>query len=263
MALFSVGGNIPKVKIESFDGPDFGGSEDAKAAKDRTITLPLVTSEAIVQKYGVKWGDGNEHSAIGESAPILQFKGYGDAALEINTIIDATGVYRVESKEGDGLDKIKFDKPSIQEYITHLKKLVYSYNEETHQACYIKLTWGKIFESSSTASSGTISGVFKGVLQDMEISYELFSSDGTPVRAKVKMTFLPLIDPRKRPGGNSPDLTHIIEVKPGDNLAKLCNKIYDNSEYYHQVAQANGLASAYAIKPGMKLLFPPLDKNTR
>lgn len=261
MSLFSVGGNIPKVKIEAFELVDYSGT--AKA----TITLPLVTNEGIEQNYTIDWGGaGDNPTAMGESAPIRQFKsygGFGEEKLVITTIVDATGVYRVDAKEGDGLKLINFKEPNVQEYLTELKNTVYGYNEETHKPPYIKLTWGKIFADSKTGEKDGIAGVYKGVLTSMNIKYELFSSTGFPVRAKVELSFLPVDDPRKRPGGNSPDLTHIIEVKPGDNLAKLCNKIYDNSEYYHQVAQVNGLPSAYAIKPGMKLLFPPLDKNTR
>jgi hypothetical protein len=263
MSLFSVGGNIPKVKIEAFEMVDFSGKAKGE------ITLPLVTTEGgLEQKYSITWnnGGGGGSNAMGESSGIRVFEKYGtegvDEALTIHTIVDATGVYRVDAKEGKGLDKINFKEPNVQEYLTELKNIVYGYNEETHQPPYIQLTWGKIFADSKTGLDG-IAGVYKGVLSAMNIKYDLFSAAGFPVRAKVELTFLPVQDPRKRPGGNSPDLTHIIEVKPGDNLPKLCNKIYDNSEYYHQVAEVNGLASAYAIKPGMKLVFPPLDKNTR
>lgn len=250
------GGVVPKVKIESFKKMDFTGSLGK-------ITLPLVTNEGIAQKYKIKWSDSNP-TATGESSKVVLFEKYDDAweNLEIETVVDATGVYRVKAEHGDGLDKINYEKPNIEEYITELRKLLYGYNSEMHQPPYLKLTWGKIFAASGSAD-GAIAGVFNCVLQEMTVNYELFSSEGKPIRAKVKINLKPFTDPQARPAGNSPDLTHIIEVKQGDNLAKLCNEVYESTDYYHQVAQINGLASAYAIRPGMKLIFPPLDKNTR
>ena len=250
------GGVVPKVKIESFKKMNFTESLGK-------ITLPLVTNEGIKQKYEIKWGEEKKTTAAGESASVNLFERYGTEPLEIETVVDATGVYRVKPEEGDALGKINYDKPNIEEYISEMRRLLYGFDAGIHQPPYITLTWGKIFAASGSAATGAIAGVFKGVLSSMEISYELFSSEGKPIRAKVSLKFLPFTDPKAKPPGNSPDLTHIIEVKPGDNLAKLCNKVYESPDYYHQVAQINGLASAYAIRPGMKLMFPPLDKNTR
>lgn len=249
------GGVVPKVKIESFKQMNFTESLGK-------ITLPLVTNEGIKQKYSINWGP-EATTAAGESAKITLFNRYENDALEIETIVDATGVYRVKPEEGDALGKINYDTPNIEEYISEMRRLLYGFDAGIHQPPYITLTWGKIFAASGSAADGAIAGVFKGVLSSMEITYELFSSEGKPIRARVSLKFLPFTDPKAKPPGNSPDLTHIIEVKPGDNLAKLCNKVYESPDYYHQVAQINGLASVYAIRPGMKLMFPPLDKNTR
>jgi hypothetical protein len=254
------GGTVPKLTIEAFETMDC--KTKLRPADKNEITLPLVTSEGgVSQKYGIDWGgDKAKSTAVGESAPILLFGGYKHEVenLTIKTIIDATGVYRVAKTKGLGL--INFDEPNIEEYLTELRRIVYGYASEMHQAPYLKLTWGKILAS---AGAGATPGIYTCVLDTMEINYELFASSGNPVRAEVTMVFIPYTDPQARPEKKSPDLTHIVEVKPGDNLAKLCNQIYESPDYYHQVAQVNGLASAYAIRPGMKLVFPPLDKNTR
>ena len=60
---------------------------------------------------------------------------------------------------------------------------------------------------------------------------------------------------------NSPDLTHIRQVKLGDRLDLMTYKIYNDSRYVLQVAAANKLSTIRKITPGRDLYFPPFDKN--
>jgi hypothetical protein len=77
------------------------------------------------------------------------------------------------------------------------------------------------------------------------------------------MKFVGVEDPVKAAEGYSPDLSHLIEVKYGDNLPAMCKKIYGSPEFFLQIAKVNNLPSIYAIEPGMKLVFPPLEKASR
>ena len=61
-----------------------------------------------------------------------------------------------------------------------------------------------------------------------------------------------------RANRSSPDLSHIIEVKAGDNLPMLCYQVYKDSAYYLDVARVNGITNFRDIRPGTKLHFPPL-----
>lgn len=246
-------GTPPKIIIEAFQKPNFSKSCGF-------IYLPLVSIETLEQKYAIKWNGGDNGGAQGQSAPLVFFQGYDteESDLVVETIVDATGVYRIPETMG----LINYDRPNIEPYIKLLKAIVYDFNSESHMPNYLQLTWGKIFASAAPAETG-VSGKFNCVLKDMNVVYELFSVEGNPVRAKVKMTFKPFTPPALAAPKHSPDLTHIIEVKAGDTLPKLCNEIYDSTEYYHQVAQINKLPSAFALKPGMKLVFPPLDKFHR
>ena len=57
---------------------------------------------------------------------------------------------------------------------------------------------------------------------------------------------------------SSPDLTHVIEVRAGDTLPNLCNKVYNDPSYYMQVARVNNLSDFCRLVPGTRLVFPPL-----
>lgn len=252
MALFSVGGDIPKMEITSYSDINFGTKID-------TIKLPLISLEGgLSQTYKIKW---TEVQGIGASAPIVTYEKYefANSSLKFDVIVDATGVFK-PSKLDMHMDLINYDKPNVEPYVTKLKDLLYGFGEEEHRPPYLKLTWAKVLSNASTKASGTTAGVYNGVLEEMEVNYELFSVEGNPVRAKISLTIKACVAPKEAPGQNSPDLTHIIEVKHGDNLTKLSQNIYDSPEYAHQIARVNGLASVFALRPGMKLLFPPLDK---
>jgi len=50
-----------------------------------------------------------------------------------------------------------------------------------------------------------------------------------------------------------------VQVRDGDTLPLLCERIYGDSRYYMAVARFNGLRQFRALTPGMALHFPPLE----
>ena len=61
-------------------------------------------------------------------------------------------------------------------------------------------------------------------------------------------------------GDQSADLTHVRLVKQGDSLPALCEQVYGNPRLVAEVARANGLDNFRALRAGMQLRFPPLEK---
>lgn len=250
---------VQKLTIEAFKTIDCSG------ASLGSIELQ-VNPETLSFKYEISWdgggGDEDEGSgggAAGESIEILKAPTYKFPEFSIPTfIIDATGVLPAPGKivlEEGGM-------PSVLPYITEMKKICYNYIDEIHGPPFVKITWGKIMPASANAQD-QVDGVFKGRLNSMDVEFTLFGAEGNPVRAQIQMSFGSAINPETRPTGNSPDLTHLIEVKYGDNLPKLCKDVYGSPEFFLQIAKINNLPSIYAIEPGMQLLFPPLDKASR
>ncbi len=250
-------GQVQKLTIEGFNTIDCTGTAIGK------IELQ-VNPEKLSFKYDINWdGGGDEENAgegaAGESIKILGAPSYEFPAFEIPIfLIDATGVLPAPGKivlEEGGM-------PSVLPYITEMKKICYNYIEKIHGPPFVKITWGKIMPASANAQD-QVDGVFKGRLNSMSVEFTLFGAEGNPVRAEITMSFGSAINPETRPTGNSPDLSHLIEVKYGDNLPKLCKEVYGSPEFFLQIAKINNLPSIYAIEPGMQLLFPPLDKASR
>lgn len=168
-----------------------------------------------------------------------KYKGKNSTRISIPDIfLDTTGAIPVEEWPLDG---------TIDQMIEKLKKMVYKFDGDAHETPIVEVTWG--------------SKNFKARLVSMETKYTLFDVEGGPLRAIVKLVFdthQTLKEIEAEANRHSPDLTHIIEVKSGDTLPNLCNKVYKDPSFYMQVARINGLSSFCHLKPGTRLVFPPL-----
>jgi nucleoid-associated protein YgaU len=112
----------------------------------------------------------------------------------------------------------------------------------------VRLLWGSL--------------IFFGRMTSMSTQYTLFKASGEPLRAKVDLQFVGTMSKSESQlvaNRSSPDLSHVVVVRDGDTLPLLCNRIYGDSSYYPEVAQANGLAGFRELLPGQRLVFPPLE----
>ena len=105
--------------------------------------------------------------------------------------------------------------------------------------------------------------VLKAVLTNVDVAYTLFDNNGAPLRAKINATFSETVadDYRvKEEKNKSPDLTHVRTVTEGDTLPLMTKRIYGDSKFYMQVAEANGLKNFRNLRPGDQIYFPPIIK---
>ncbi len=175
----------------------------------------------------------------GQNEVTQRFARMESAGIEFDMIVDGTGVVPIPPDCGKDVDS----------YIRKLKGVIYQYKGKSHRPNYLKISWG--------------GWNFVGVCESLSINYTLFSPDGSALRAIVKMKFLKSTDFKtklKESQKSSPDLTHIVTVKAGDNLPLMSYRIYGDSSYYLEVAKANSIKSFLAIKPGDQIFFPPLKK---
>lgn len=182
----------------------------------------------------------NDRQAQGSGAPSPDFNRIANEEISFDLIFDATGVIPVPQ----GQDYTN----GVTDAIANLVALSATLNGDIHKPNYLVLAWAQL--------------QFQCVLTSMGISYTLFRPDGTPLRAKVAVSFRSYISElqlAKKEGKKSPDVTHVVTFNAGDSLPLLCHRIYGDSGFYHQVARVNGLLDFRAIAPGTQLLFPPLS----
>ncbi|MBO4829725.1 MAG: hypothetical protein J5534_09910 [Fibrobacter sp.] len=192
----------------------------------------MVNPQDYSIKDAIKYSDYNEPRS-------KKFDRYEASVLTIPKIfLDTTGSIPVEKWPFNG---------SIDEMIKKLKSIVYDYNGKNHEPSVVDILWGDL--------------KVQGRLLSMETKFALFDKDGHPIRAEVNLSFAlfkTFKDLEAESNKSSPDLTHVIEVRAGDTLPNLCNKVYNDPSYYMQVARVNNLSDFCHLVPGTRLVFPPL-----
>jgi len=140
------------------------------------------------------------------------------------------------------------NKRDLTRLINEFKSVAYNFVGTIHSPNYLKLVWGDFY--------------FKCRLTSLDIDYLLFNPSGSPLRAKLDVTFMQYQSPAELEAlakKSSPDLTHVRIVAPGDSLPLMCYRIYGDSRYYIQIAKFNRLNDFRNLQPGTRISFPPLE----
>ncbi len=179
--------------------------------------------------------DYNEQQPPDSSSTAQKYKHTSSDKLSFDIVIDCTGI--VDSK-----------RTNMAQEMTALENIVFVYQGKIHRPNYVQIIWGK-------------NTMFQGVLNTMDTSYTLFRPDGSPLRAKVSLTFSQYLSPAlisKKDADESPDLTHLVTVTDGLTLPQMCMQVWNNENYYIQVAKFNGLNKFRDLKGVSTMAFPPI-----
>ncbi|MNE54658.1 hypothetical protein D3C80_1494550 [compost metagenome] len=157
-------------------------------------------------------------------------------------LFDKTGAFRDAAAENP------LGSLTVAEQLDDFRKKIFEYNGEKHRPNYLKIIWGTL--------------LFKGVLIALDIEFKLFKPDGTPLRAIAKCTFKGTVTEELRvakENSQSPDITHERLLTASDKLSLMAYKIYNNQDYYTDVAAYNRLDGFRKVKSGERILFPRID----
>ena len=232
-------GELIKLRIKAYSDEKF--SEEVADGEFQTLLNP----ESYKFNYKI---EQNDEQASGTSAAAPRFNKAPPEDLKLEFVFDRTGVVADYSKSGGG-GNFSDEGSGIIDDIDHFKNVVFDYNGDEHRPNYLMIAWGAL--------------LFKGTLSEMDITFKLFKSDGTPLRALANATFKGFVEDNLRvamENNSSPDLTHIREVKDGDTLPLMTHRIYGDSKYYIEVAKANNITNFRKLQVGQRIFFPPLKK---
>lgn len=237
---------------------------EMKKAKPRMFVVQM-NPENVEYSFGV--GDPNSGSGGVEShmgspgssgGPPTVFQGYQKMVLDFKFHADATGIIPIE-KDLESQFSGKGGVPSIRNHLNLLQNVVYGYDPEIHGPPYLKLVWGNIFPDTSNDDKEKKPAVFKGTLESCTVKIVLFSLKGEPVKAEINLKLKSEIDPEARPMGESPDITHHVDISHGDKMTMHCERIYGryDSKICSAVAEYNNLID-WNLKPKSKMVFPSI-----
>ncbi|HEX2628212.1 MAG TPA: hypothetical protein VHM26_04355 [Chitinophagaceae bacterium] len=242
MFEFINSGQLSKVKIKGYENIDHSGP-------------PPKIFEAFINpdEFTVNYSTKIDHtSTTGQTGTSGNFLSADPMELSLKFFLDGTKASG-PLKSADGAEV------SVAQKITEFYEAC-GYNPNSHRPSYVEIFWGDLHLMRFNPE------VFHGCLKSVAVNYKMFNQNGTPLRAIINATFVEAIPPENRDSAakaSSPDLTHIRIVNEGDTLPGMTQKIYGNFNYYLEVAKANGLTDFRNLQPGMKLFFPPIDKNAK
>ena len=236
-------GELIKLKIKAYKDAKF--SNEVGDGEFKSLLNP--------DKYSFKYKiESNANQASGTSKSSPKFNKILPEDLNLEFVFDRTGVITDYSSPRASADNTFRDEGGgIIDDIDKFKKVVFDYNGDEHKPNYLIISWGTL--------------LFKGTLTEMDITYKLFKSDGTPLRATANAKFKGFVEENLRvalENNSSPDLTHIRTVKEGDKLPLMTFRIYGDSRYYLEVAKVNNMTNFRKLTVGQKIFFPPIQKTS-
>lgn len=123
-------------------------------------------------------------------------------------------------------------------------------NQTTQAPPILLFTWGSL--------------QFKCVLESVSQRFNMFLSNGTPVRARLNVTFKEFeqveVEVQRGFFIGPPTVRNIIE---GDTLAKLAYEYLGDAGAWRAIAIANNIDNPLRLIPGAALIIPPGKIKTR
>lgn len=173
----------------------------------------------------------------GLSSPLIQFVNGSLRTLELELLLDTFEAHG--SVSGAGQD--------VRPLVTRLTDLM-EVDPARHAPPVLLFTWG---ESLS----------FSCVLARATQRFVMFRGDGTPVRARVQVTFNEYRNAEleaKEIKRETADYSKVHEVVQGDTLASIAARAYNDPRAWRPIALRNGIDDPRSLTIGARLLVPPL-----
>ena len=165
----------------------------------------------------------------GLGAPILQFVHGNMRTLEIELFFDTVDAHtdvRLETQKIVSLMQI---------------------DSNLHAPPVLRVTWASL--------------QFRCVLARANQKFIKFQEDGTPVRARVSVTFNEFVDAAtqaQQDNLQTADYSKVHIVEQGETLSSLAGKLYEDATLWRPIALANGLQDPRSVFVGQPLRIPSL-----
>lgn len=178
----------------------------------------------------------------GVDGPIMQYVAGNLQTLTLSLQLD-TNQRRIMTADHD----VKvIPSKSVAPIVRNITDLLYIQGK-LHRPPEVRFSWGDLN--------------FYGIVTDVSQSYTMFTSEGTPVRAKLDLTLKSVLDVaarKRRQPLESPDRTKRRTVTAGMQLWNLALEEYGDQEAWRVIAKANGILNPLDIYPGQVLKIPAL-----
>ena len=185
--------------------------------------------ELAVEK-SVPW---NKHKDSKGDTPLLEFTDAEPKTMSVELLFDT-----YESR-----------KSVYKKYVKTLESFTLIVDAKKKRPPMCIFLWGKNFPS------------FMGVIETLSTKYTMFLADGTPVRARLTVSFSEYRNielEAKEVKRETADYSKRHVVLQGETLSSIAGQAYGDPRLWRVIAAANRLQRARRLTPGTRLLLPHL-----
>lgn len=199
------------------------------------------------QEYKISKGSGwSSEKAKGQNNPHSEYSGGATNSLSLNLTFDTYETHAWFKNTA---------REDVRNYTKELWNLTLINKSKTDAATHLgkppecRFVWGKLWS-------------FVGVVTSLTQTFTLFLSDGTPVRAKIDITFQQTTDedayPRQNPTSGGEPNERLYVVTQGDTLQGIAYAMYGDPTVWRHLADSNNIDDPLSLRPGLRLLVAPL-----
>lgn len=171
-----------------------------------------------------------EHHIPGLNSPILQFINGEKKTLGMELFFDTYA-----------------EKNDVRDYTKEITELL-DVESDLHVPPICTFLWGKV--------------KFRGALESVKQEFTMFLPSGTPVRAKLTVTFVEaigIISQTQKMSLQSADRTKQKILKQNEQLWMIADEEYEEPEKWREIAKANNIDNPRILKTGTTITIPRLD----
>jgi hypothetical protein len=176
----------------------------------------------------------------GLGAPIIQFVHGNMQTLQMELLVDTYEAHTEGSKVLNGAGE---NVRNLTDKIIHLMEI----EPTIHAPPVLIFSWGLMS--------------FRCVLASASQRFILFLPDGTPVRARLQVTFNGFTNvdfEAKQLKQETADFTKIHVVSQGETASSIAAQAYGNPALWRPIAIRNALDDPRRLTPGLRLVIPQL-----
>jgi nucleoid-associated protein YgaU len=211
-----------------------------QATITNTITNQRTTVQFNPEEYTVSQGVNYAQAAIpGLSAPLLQFAHGEMQTLEMELLVDT---YEAHQSSG-GSTSAGSDVRTVVQQLTDLMTI----DPSTHAPPVLLFTWASLS--------------FTCVLVKCSQRFIMFLPNGTPVRARLQVTFNEFtnadLEPKEVKRETSTYTKQYI-VSQNETISAIAGRVYNDPTNWRPIAINNDLDDPRSLSVGRRLLIPLL-----
>lgn len=212
-----------------------------KAVITNTVTGERIPVMFNPEEYTINKDINYAQTGVpGLSAPIIQFVHGNMQTLEMELFLDT---YETHSESNRRLNQAGEDVRKLTRKITDLMNI----EPATHAPPVLLFTWASLS--------------FTCVLARANQRFIMFQQDGTPVRARLQVTFNEFRNVEleaKEIKRETSDYSKLYVVGQGETLSAIAWRTYGNPKLWRPIAIRNNINNPRLLPLGMQLIVPQL-----